>query len=319
MVSINGGPGVWLEIEREAATLRPPGFTPDLVPWGAGPDFHKFWIPEKMAPLAGSRVYGDLGEEQKLRYNQYCALQTIEKLIWIESYGITPTLVSLLTGDLPTPALRELLQSLLIDELNHTAAGWRLLRLAREDLYRKNKLFFFRPPPSVVRLATRVSRMPRLLSGWVFFYGSLEERLPSLCRESGNGIDPLFATVFALHTADEARHKRINALIAKWLVEPQGKLAGWINGRVMNRLSKAYRDTGWGGDGPILQLIKDFPELAQRKTQLIEETHRGRAGQEIPAAAGQLPEPPSAEASGPSAAPDGAILGPAEKISRVGT
>ena len=161
-------------IEREAAALKPSRLAPDRVPWDRGPDARKLWVPEDLTPLSGSALYGNLTEEQRLRYNQYFALELSEEFIWLETYALVPHVKRLLKGKVPTPAFRVLLESFVVDEENHSAAVWKLLRMARPDLYPKNDFFFFKPPPSVVRVVTITGRLPPLLSGWSLFAGLLD-------------------------------------------------------------------------------------------------------------------------------------------------
>lgn len=274
----------WQRVEREAASLRPTRLTPGLVNWGSGPDRNKLWIAEDLTPLAETEIYGDLTDEQKLGYNQYYALEMSEQFIWLESFAIIPPLQGLLKGDIPNPALRILLRSFIVDEENHLATVWQLLRLARHDLYPRNEFCFFKPPAMIGWMAATASRLPRLLSGWALFAGSLEEQTIPISRsykEAGDSVDPLFANIFTLHSLDEARHCKLDSLIAEWLIAPQAAVPKWINGKVLATLYKAYHDTGWGCDAPICQLIADFPQLKDRESDMITATKHARSGHHI--------------------------------------
>ena len=226
-------------IEREAAALKPSRLSPDRVPWDRGPDAGKLWVPQNQTPLPETSLYASLTEEQRLRYNQYFALELSEEFIWLETYALVPHVKRLLKGQVPTPAFRVLLESFVVDEQNHTAAVWKLLRMARPDLYPKNDFFFFKPPPSVVGMVTITGWLPRLLSGGSLLAGLLEEKTINIShryQEANDDVDPLFATVFTLHALDEARHCKIDSLITEWLIPPQRKLWKWINGKVLGAL-----------------------------------------------------------------------------------
>ncbi len=272
---------LWQRIEREAAALKPSRLAPDQVAWGGGPDIAKQWIPEDLTLLSRMEIYGDLTDEQKLRYNQYYALKLAEEFIWLETYAIIPPLEGLLKGDVPTPALRTLLKSFVVDEENHKAAVWQLLRQARHDLYPTNQFVFVKPPSSVVWMVATAARVPRLLASWALFAGTMEEQTIPISRgykQASDSVDPLFANVFTLHALDEARHCKIDFLIAEWLITSQRRLPKWVNGTVLVLLSQAYLDPGWGCDTPIRHLVADFPVLGDRETEMVEATKRARSG-----------------------------------------
>lgn len=284
MTDLGSESELWRRVEREAQSLRPSRLSPGLVYWGRGPDQGRYWIPEDLTPLAGTDVYATLSEDQKRRYNQYYALEMSEQFIWLETYAIIAPLKGLLKGDMPTPSLRALLRSFVVDEVNHSTVVWRLLRLARRDLYPSNQFRFFKPPASVGWMAAAAGRLPRLLSCWALFACSLEEQTIPISRaykEAADSVDPLFANIFTLHALDEARHCKLDTLIAEWLIAPQSAVPKWINGKVLSALYKAYHDSGWGCDGPIRQLTADFPELEGQENEMIAATKRARSGYHI--------------------------------------
>ena len=271
-------------VEREARALCPSRLSPGLVHWGSGPDQGKYWIPEDLTPLEGTDTYGDLTEDQRRTYNQYYAMEMSEQFIWLETYAIIGPLEGLLKGEFSTPSLKVLLRSFVVDEVNHSATVWQLLRLARHDFYPKNEFRFFKPPAYIGWMAAAASRLPRLLSSWALFAGSLEEQtipISSAYKEAADSVDPLFANIFILHALDEARHCKLDALIAEWLIRPQSAVPKWINGQVLGALYTAYHDNGWGCDGPIHQLVADFPELKAREGEMIEATKHARSGYHI--------------------------------------
>ena len=104
------------------------------------------WISEDLTPLGNMPAYEDLIEEQRLRYNQYYAIEMAEQFIWLERYCIIAPLQRLLRGEMPTPSLRTLLESFVADEKLHNASLRRLLVLACPDLYEKPPFYFFVPP-----------------------------------------------------------------------------------------------------------------------------------------------------------------------------
>jgi len=271
-------------IEREASDLKPTRLTPDAVSWGAGPDPGKVWISEDLTPLGNMPAYEDLTEEQRLRYNQYYAMEMAEQFIWLERYCIIAPLQRLLRGEMPTPSLRTLLESFVADERHHNASLYRLLQLARPDIYEKSPFYFFVPPWKVSFLTGVMVRLPRLLSSWVLLIGTLEEQTVTISqsyRNSNTDIDPLFAEIFALHAQDEGRHCKLDSMNAEWLINGQSGWAKRVNAKFLDLAFRAYHDVSWGCDRPIRQLVADFADLRDREAGMIEQTMAARSGAHI--------------------------------------
>ena len=270
-------------VEQAVARLKPTRLCPELVPWGDGPDPDKYWIPENLVPLLGTQAYKELTDEQRLRYNQYYALELAEQFNWLEERLTIAGYTALLRGPVPSPALRTLLESLIVDEQGHSASFRRLLKLARPDIYDNSvPLQFFTPPRQLYLLAMLTARLPRLLSGWVFLVGVLEEATLIISRsytEAGEDTDPLFARVHILHAQDEARHCVIDTLVAEWLVDGQHGWARRANTKVLDLMFQAYYDPGWGYDMPIKRLVADFPDLRGQEAEIIKQVSDARSGQ----------------------------------------
>lgn len=262
-------------VEREHSLLRPTRLTIEAMDWGRGPDPGKFWIPEDMVPLWDSPEYAGLTAAQRRRYNQYCALHKAESFIWLEHEFVIAPLTRILAGTVPDSAFRALIESFVADERAHSAAIGRLLELARPDIY-KSKTYYFFVPSARFALATKlIAGLPRLLSGWVLFLAGIEESTitTSQCyRQAGDTVDPVFTELHVLHAQDEARHCKLDALIAEWLISNQ---TGWkqrINARMLDFTFQSYFDPDWGYTVPVERLAADFPELAARKGAMLART-----------------------------------------------
>lgn len=266
-------------IARELARLKPTRLTPGQVAWGAGPDPERMWIPEEAVPIWGSAVYDSLTPAQRRRYNQYYALQKSEQFIWLERYLVIRPLERLLAGEVPSRGLRRLLESFVLDERQHNASLKRLVELARPDLYRERTFLLFAPSWRFQAAAAVVAAFPRLLSSWVLLVGALEEHtitLSQLYKQADERVDPVFATVYALHALDEARHCQLDSLVADWLVARQRGLARRINARMLDLAFTVYFDPEWGYDPPIRFLVADFPELGDREPEMIRAAQEAR-------------------------------------------
>lgn len=268
------------KIEREVSLLRPTRLTPELVAWGDGPDPAKFWIPEDLVPLWDTPEYAALTPEQKLRYNQYCALHKSESFIWLERYLIIVPLTRLLGDAACSPALRTLIESFIADERAHNASLRRLLVLARPDFYANRDYYFLVTSRKFRAVAALMTALPKLLSSWALFMGAVEESTitTSQCyRQAGDTVDRLFADVFMLHAQDEARHCKLDSVVAEWLVSSQ---TGWrkrVNARMLDLAFQTYFDPSWGFNTSIKQLVADFPELRASEKAMIRRAQEARA------------------------------------------
>ncbi len=270
-------------VEQAVARLKPTRLSPELVAWGDGPDPDRFWVPECLVPLWGTQAHEALTDEQRLRYNQYYALELTEQFIWLEERFIIAGYSKLLRGHVPIPAMRTLFESFITDEQRHMASFDRLLKLARPDFYEDGPPFhFYAPPRQLHLLAALTARLPRLLSGWVLLAGVLEEATLTISRsykEAGEDADPVFARVHTLHAQDEARHCVIDSLVAEWLIGDQHSWARRANALVLDLMFQAYYDPGWGYDRPIIQLVADFPDLRGRAAEIIGQAESARSAQ----------------------------------------
>lgn len=269
------------KIEREVTLLRPTRLTPGSVRWGGGPDHASLWIPEDLVPLWDTAEYAALAADQRRRYNQYYALQKTEQFVWFERFLLLEPLEALLkSGDSISPALRTLLESFVADERQHNASLVHLLRLSRPDLYARGDFFFFTPPAAFRLIARIMALLPRLLSSWMLFVGTLEEQTITISqkyREKAETVDPLFAEVYMLHAQDEARHCKLDTILAECFVARQ---TGWrkrVNAFALGLAFQNYFGTDWGYEAPIERLVVDFPELTAQESMLVKRAGDSRS------------------------------------------
>ncbi len=265
-------------IDVEVARLKAPRLNPAAIADGEYPDPALPWIPETLVPLWGTPSYAGLSDDQRLRYNHYYALQMVEQFIWIENVlALRP--LRMLLADTREPGIMRIIQSFVADEVDHSAALWKLASRARPELYRRPQHILFRPPAKVRVLAFLMGRFPTVLSGWTLFLNVLEEHTLVLNREykqAGDSVDPLFARIHFLHARDEARHCNLDSLLVALLVKEQ---AGWrrrFNAWALECLMSFYYDVDWGWKQSLKHLVKDFPELRGRFSELLTEASLAR-------------------------------------------
>ena len=115
-------------------------------------------------------------------------------------------------------------------------------------------------------------------------------------RDEGN-VSLLFTAVHTLHAIDEARHCVFDGAIAEWLLADQSPLARRVTAAVLDASFRAYYDTSWGHDRPVLQLARDFPELAPRAGRLIAAVQNARGAAFLACALDPAESPVAARAA----------------------
>ncbi|MCI0749830.1 MAG: diiron oxygenase [Nevskiales bacterium] len=265
-------------MNRIAASIKPTRLTPEALADTPGPDPTRPWIPQELVPLHGSASDTTLTPAQRLRYNHYYALFVAEQFIWFERQLVLRPLEILLRGRVQPLELRPLLESFVHDEIAHNAALWALLRRAAPALYPQARHALFRPPLSVRAWMLFATAFPRRLPGWVMFINVLEEHtlLTGRRYQKSTDCDPLFIRAHVLHAQDEARHCRIGTLLCDTWIAPLRPLARAASAYLLRTLFLSYYDTAWGHDRPVDYLIRDFPELAPRRSHLIAAVVDGR-------------------------------------------
>ena len=258
--------------------LKPARCVPGIVA-GTVPDPRTPWMPEHLTALHGAPGYDLLSPDQRLRYNQYCALHLAEQFTWIESFFlIAPVLKLLERGGIPDRYV-PILRSFVADEESHNQTFWVLLKAARPDLYPKPGYRLFHVPGGIAWAARLAKQFPRLLSSWVLFVNFFEEQSLMVYREyeaAAGSVDGLFSRVHAMHAQDEARHCSLDRVLAEWLIEGQGRTASLMNGRHLAYTLGAYLDPRWGFDAPVRALARDFPPLAVHLPKVLEDMVRAR-------------------------------------------
>ena len=150
------------QLAQQAGRVRPTRLHPGALDWEP-PGADVLWIPDAFVPLAGTPEWEDMSEAQRLRYNQYYALEVVEQFVWIETFLILGPLGRLARRRDLDPAAEQVLKSFIDDERRHSETMGRLLRIARPDLYEDGLSFFFVPPARVTALARVFARFPAAL------------------------------------------------------------------------------------------------------------------------------------------------------------
>ncbi|MDX2224440.1 MAG: diiron oxygenase [Rhodospirillaceae bacterium] len=258
---------------REAALLRPTVLTPALLD-GLAPDRERRWVPEALLPLHGGPLYNDLTADQRRFYNQAYARQLLAEFIWVErTLIVAPVRRLALAGD--AAIVRD---SFVVDETHHIASFARLAASAADG---RGPARPFSPPWPLRALARLAAAAPVGLHFWTAVVAAFERYAVDIGQRFNTDVevDPAFRAVFVAHARDEARHCRLDDLLAAHLGAAAGPALTTVNGALARRYLARYFSVAWGLDGPIDALVAADPTLAARRAALVAESQSMRRAQ----------------------------------------
>ena len=278
MTAATLSPDFWPRIEQALAQLKPAQLTVAAVQAVGAPDRGRHWIPQPLSPLSDSAAFAALPPAQQRRYNQLYALLTTEQFIWLERELVIRPAQRLLGDTTLPPQLRTLLEAFVADELHHNDALSELLRVAAPEIYEHQRFAFFDPPWPVRLAVAAATRLPRHLPAWILFIGVAEEHTILISRAYGKDpdCDPAFRAAFRAHAIDEARHCRMDDLLADWLVAPLRPAQRRLSDHLLGQLFRRYYDVGWGMDRPVQHLAREFGLRADLRRRLLADAQQGR-------------------------------------------
>jgi hypothetical protein len=258
---------------REASLLRPAKLTLALFDDAPALDIGRPWAPEQLLPLFGGRRFAELTTAQRLRYNHAYARQLVDEFIWTERFLIIRPLEQL-CGNAELDATKSLvLRSFISDEIHHIESFSHLeeMAVAADQPASKSP---FHPPRLLRLLAGMAQRYPTRLTFWAPVIEAFEQKALKICQDylRDESVDPLFRRVFVTHARDEARHCRLDGLIASWLRSEAGAVWNAVSDKLVSVFGAAYRSVEWGLDGPVRDLVQSHPEVAPQANALIAES-----------------------------------------------
>ena len=258
---------------REASLLRPAKLTLGLFQDAPTLDAGRPWVPEHLLPLYGGCGFAQLNASQRLRYNHAYARQLVAEFIWTEQFLILGPLQQLCRAASLDSDKSAVLQSFISDEIHHIESFSHLedLAVAADRPYSKSP---FRPPWLLRALAGMAARYPSRLTFWVPVIEVFEQQTLKVCQDyhRDERVDPLFREVFVTHARDEARHCRLDDLIASWLRSEAGAAWNALSDKLAALFGGGYRSVSWGLDGPVHDLVRSHPEVAPQANALIAES-----------------------------------------------
>lgn len=234
-------------------------------------DSGRRFIPEEFTPLFYTPSYSELGERQRLRYNQLQGLYFNEQIIFFETVLGRTVLEALMREPLP-PGLTAGLRQFRDEERQHTEMFRRLNRLSAPDLYAGRDLYFIEAPAVWMAVAKWAINRPLWFPLFLWFMLLQEERSlfysQAYLRQRAS-LEPQFVAAHRIHLADEVRHVRWDEELIDelWrrthpvLRKVNAKLFSWMLGELFGAPKRAQLRV-------IEELARELPELSGRMPEM---------------------------------------------------
>jgi len=245
-------------------------------------DSSRPFVPEDYTQLYYTPVYASLNFEQRLRYNQLFGLRINEYIMMLEADLVERLLTPLLrlhhiSSDI---ALAQAMTNMIREEKNHFAAFAALNRVCRPDLYPPGEDRLFSRLPSWTRaMFWSVGALASRLSFALWYLMAMEESSMAMARnmmhhpetETLGPLDPAFVSVHREHMKDESRHLHIDGRMIDSCISSSiranRRLNAWLFQSMLRGITRPTRSGS--GVMVIQQLVRDMPELADRKEEMI--------------------------------------------------
>ncbi|MCB2107320.1 MAG: diiron oxygenase [Rhodobacteraceae bacterium] len=283
--------GAWA---RAAALVRPTVLTPALVADAGLPDPMRAWCPDSLLPLHDTAQWQSLTAPQRLTYNHAYACQLLAEFIWIEQRLILAPLDWLCDRQvIEQEGAGDALRSFTADEHRHIESFSAILAAARNvDLRAAFAADAFAPPFSVRAGAALARFQPVTFAFWTRIVAAFETYAVDIGQRynADANTDSVFRSVFVAHARDEARHCRFDDLLADTLRAAAASFWQPVNRALASLFRAAYLNVAWGLDGPIEAVIREHPEIAGRRQELLQAARarrRADAGNALPVHAGE--------------------------------
>jgi hypothetical protein len=227
-------------------------------------DFTRRFIPQFITPLAYTRIYDELSDRQKLRYNQLYASNFHEQFMSLEK-----VLIEHLLQPLTYRFRGEKLAAHLIDfrneEIKHTAMFHDLHVRCEPQLYSNHDFYFLRMPKPLRWALHQVGKRAAMFPFCLWLTIIEEERTifySKLYLEESDELEPDYVATHRIHLADEVGHVRRDKELLEQLWPDRSRLWRDTNARIFSTILHEYFNVPKRGGWRVVQeLVKEFPEL----------------------------------------------------------
>lgn len=250
-------------------TLDPQRFTIGVV------DHSRYFMPERLCPLAHTPSYRRLSEAARLRYNQLFASCYHEHFIFLEAMLAGPILPALFRR-FASDSLGPRLQRFHDEERLHTAWFHRLHQASEPRLYRDNYYHFVVVPGWIQHIFNWLARRPERFPFVLWLAMIIEERTIPASREilqQAKSLEPHYVALHRLHAADEAGHVSCDGDLIRRLwpeLSPTMRACNrWLFVTLLREFFQVPKRAGWA---VVCHLAKEFPEIRPLLAELRQET-----------------------------------------------
>ncbi len=240
------------------------------------------FVPEDYTQLYYTPLYASLHREHRLRYNQLFALRINEYIMMLEADLVERLLNPLKThpkvgGD---AALIQAIDDMIEEERRHYKYFADLNRACRPDLYPPGEDRRFSKVPAWTKaMFWTAGLLASRLAFSLWYLMAMEESSMALARdmkrrpetETLGRLDEAFVSVHLEHMKDEARHLHVDGILIDATIADSARLRRLVNARLFQAMLKGVVTPTRGGSGVkvIEQLVKEMPELGDRKEEMI--------------------------------------------------
>jgi len=200
--------------QRTGAVDRPAPARPlakeSSIDWTTPIDRSRWFFCETLTPLAYTRVYSELGEAHRRRYNQLTGMLSNELILRLETDFLGAALGAVEKDEGLSAAVKQFAE----DERQHAEIWRRLNRLSAPERYATSDRWLCRVPPVIRAVSGAIVRHPAAWPVIFWIQLSQEERSIDISRRClrvpADRMEPRYAAAYRAHVKDEVRHVQID-------------------------------------------------------------------------------------------------------------
>ena len=248
------------------------------IDWTTPIDRSRRFYCETLTPLYYTRVYAEIGEVHRLRYNQLTGVYSNELIGFLETFVLRRTLDALAARtDLGLPdALAAALQHFRQDEARHADQWTRLNRLSEPEWYGSRDHHILAVPGALLAAASFIASHPLAFPLVFWIQLAQEERSIAISRHFARAapgeIEPRYVAVYRGHLHDEVRHVQIDWHLIEHLFARRAPLVRRVNAQAFRHIVRSLFLTPAASTARIIRLlVGDFPELAPLERRMLSE------------------------------------------------
>jgi len=249
----------------------------EAIDWTTPIDRSRRFYCDTLTPLYYTRVYAELGDAHRLRYNQLTGLYSNELIGFLETFVLGRTLDALIERtDLDLPeALTAALRGFRHDEQGHADQWRRLNRLSEPEWYAGCDYRILAVGRAAKAAASFVAGHPVAFPLMFWFQLVQEERSVDISRRiaaAAGDLEPRYVAVYRGHLRDEIRHVHIDWHLIDHLFARRRVLWRRLNARLFRQIvGTLFLAPAAATTRIVRRLVREFPELRPIEARTIDE------------------------------------------------